>query len=437
MVRAWLRIAALALLVAGLAPAPPARAQADSCRWAHDGECDEARFGGTGACAAGTDATDCRAAAEGIARLMAAMPADLRARLGDDSCRWAFDLECDDAALGGTGACREGTDATDCRAMATGGDDSCQFAHDGECDEPGIGTGVCTSGTDRTDCAAVAFLRNRSNDCEFAMNGICDEPGTGTGRCRANTDTNDCIGRDRPATVRDHFFGHDDRVVFRPDAMPWRAVGLIQTSDGGSCTGALVAPRLVATAAHCMLAEDGRTPVKALVFRAGAWGGDEIARGYVVAQQIAPDYSPDTRPPGQGNGTDWALLTLDRDLGLTAGLLRPHVLGKAELDRLSRGERLTVSQAGYSWDTGSWLSGHSDCAILTAYPDGSFIHDCDTTRGDSGSPIVMQVAGAWRLVAVDSQFFTPQPPYPAFSSAHLAVDTRAFAAALRAAGALD
>ena len=78
-----------------------------------------------------------------------------------------------------------------------------------------------------------------------------------------------------------------------------------------------------------------------------------------------------------------------------------------------------------------------ECQILTANRDGSFIHTCDTTRGDSGSPILMQVDGDWRLVAVDSQFFSAQPPYQDFSSAHLAVDTRAFAAALRAAGALD
>jgi protease YdgD len=78
-----------------------------------------------------------------------------------------------------------------------------------------------------------------------------------------------------------------------------------------------------------------------------------------------------------------------------------------------------------------------DCRILTAFPDGSFIHTCDTTRGDSGSPIIAQIGGEWRLVAVDSQFFEPQPPFPQMSSSHLAVDTRAFEAALRAAGALD
>jgi protease YdgD len=282
-----------------------------------------------------------------MARLMAAVPAEIRARLGDDSCRWAHDLECDDARFGGTGACPDGTDATDCRAMAIGGDNTCRYANDGECDEPGIGTGLCHSGSDLNDCRSVAFLRNRTNNCEHALNGICDEPGIGTGLCRANTDTADCIGRARPPDARDHFFGHDDRIVFRPEAMPWAAVGLIHTSDGGSCTGMLIGARLVATAAHCMLDGAGTTPVKALVFRAGAWGETEAARAYVVAQVVAPDYDPETKPPGQGNGDDWALLTLDRDLGLSVGHVRPYLLGKTELERLAQGERLTVSQAGY------------------------------------------------------------------------------------------
>lgn len=425
------------LLGAALAlPALPLAAQQDSCRWAFDNECDEARYGGTGACAAGTDASDCRAEASAMARLIAAVPPEIRAQLGDDSCRWAHDLECDDARFGGTGACAEGTDATDCRAMAIGGDNTCRHADDGECDEPGIGTGLCISGTDTNDCRSMALLRNRTNNCEFAFNNICDEPGTGTGQCRANSDTADCVGRDRPAEARDHYFGHDDRVIVRPaEGMPWAAVGLLETNDG-SCTAMLIGPRLLATAAHCL--RDGNGEIKARVFRAGAFGAAETARAYIVAQTVAPDYTAQSSPPGQGNGDDWALLTLDRDLGLEIGFVRPYVLGQADLDRIRSGkEPFLVSQAGYSWDTGSWLSGHMECRVLTAYADGSFIHDCDTTRGDSGSPILALVEDEWRLIAVDSQFFAPQPPHPQFTSSHLAVDTRAFQDALRAAGALD
>ncbi|WP_461473164.1 trypsin-like serine peptidase, partial [Pararhodobacter sp.] len=322
-----------------------ALAQQNTCQWANDAECDEARYGGTGACPSGTDANDCRAEAAAWQRLMAAVPGDLRARLGDDTCRWANDLECDDATFGGTGACPAGTDASDCRAMAIGGDNSCRWANDNECDEPGIGTGACISGTDANDCSAVAFLRNRSNRCETAFNGICEEPGRGSGACRANTDTADCVGRQRPPSARDHFFGEDQRTLVDVTQMPWRAVGLLTLRDG-SCTGVLIGPRLVATAAHCMTGENGER-VKAVDFRAGAWDDAEQGRAGIASAIVAPNYSERSAPPGGGNGDDWALLTLDRDLGLEVGYVRPHVLDKSDFARIRAGDFL-VSQAGYS-----------------------------------------------------------------------------------------
>lgn len=428
--------AALALLlIAGLATLPQtASAQANTCRWANDNECDEPRYGGTGACENGTDANDCHAEAAAWQRLMAAVPQNIRTQLGNDTCRWANDMECDDSNFGGTGACQPGTDASDCRAMAIGGDNTCRYANDNECDEPGIGTGVCISGTDTNDCRASAFLRNRSNRCETAFNGVCEEPGQGNGSCRAYSDTADCVGRDRPVTMRDHYFGHDDRTLVDVTQMPWRAVGLL-TFDDGSCTATLIGPRLIATAAHCMQGEGG-VPPKSVSFRAGAWGDRQQGEARVISSVVAPNYTATSAPPGRGNGNDWAILTLDRDLGLELGYVRPYVLTKDDQDAIRAG-RFVVSQAGYSWDTGSFLSGHMNCTVLTAYPDGSFIHTCDTTQGDSGSPIMVFRDGEWRLIAVDSQFFDPQPPFPQMSSSHLAVDTRAFADALRRAGALD
>lgn len=413
-----------------LAAPESALAQANTCRWANDNECDEARYGGTGACESGTDANDCRAEAAAWERLLAAVPGNVRTQLGSDTCRWANDLECDDRNFGGTGACSPGTDASDCRALAIGGDNTCRFANDNECDEPGIGTGVCTSGTDTNDCRAVAFLRNRSNTCATAFNNICDEPGSGRGSCRANTDTADCVGRDRPTEARDHFFGHDDRQLIDASQMPWRAVGLLSLGDG-SCTATLIAPNLVATAAHC-----AQEDMKAITFRAGAHGDSDLGHASIISADVAPDYTQQSFAPNGGNGNDWAILTLDHDLGTEVGFVRPYVLQKSDLVEIRAG-RFLVSQAGYSWDTGSNLSGHQNCQILTAYSDGSFIHTCDTTQGDSGSPIMARINGEWRLIAVDSQFFEPQPPFPQMSSSHLAVDTRAFADALRRAGAIE
>ncbi|MCF2904833.1 hypothetical protein L0666_07530 [Octadecabacter sp. CECT 8868] len=135
----------------------------DSCEFANDNECDEVRYGGMGYCDDGTDTTDCTLLSAGI---------------NDDSCSFANDGECDEYRYNGSGACQDGSDATDCaawqvdreatfleRAAGLGvaapvvtllGDNSCRWSYDDECDDPNFGgTGACDAGTDAMDCVAA------------------------------------------------------------------------------------------------------------------------------------------------------------------------------------------------------------------------------------------------------------------------------------------
>lgn len=402
----------------------------DSCTWANDGECDEMRYGGGGQCLDGTDATDCDLygnSPEALERLLALVPAGLRGQLGDDSCQYANDGECDDTTFGGTIYCTPGTDATDCRALATGGEDSCRWANDGECDEPRIGTDNCTSGTDATDCADVAYLRNRTDTCITAFDGVCNEPGDGNGACEPFSDTADCLGRTRPAGLENHFFGRDDRFLVDTTQMPWRAIGSLELQDG-SCTGTLVGPTLVLTAAHCVT-DTGNETYTPVSFSAGLSQGRSVGEAKVVAAVFDPNYTPDTVPAGEGNGYDWALVVLDRPLGDEVGFLNVHELGATELSQIAR-SGLLVNQAGYSWDTGNNMSGNQGCRVVQAFDDNSILHECDTAQGDSGSPILLNVDGEWKVIGVDSQFFRTDDDKTPFSQANLAVDSRAFAASV-------
>ncbi|MDO1559219.1 trypsin-like serine protease [Brevundimonas sp. 2R-24] len=347
---------------------------------------------------------------------------------GDDSCRWANDRECDEPGVG-TGACTSGTDASDCRWLIGGEADACQWARDGECDEPGIGTGACVQGSDRSDCPGVSRLRFRNDSCATAFNGVCNEPNQpgiqGDGSCEIRTDRRDCVGAERPLTLNDHFFGRDDRIFMDRSQDPWRVIGQIHMDDGSACTATLVGVNVLITAAHC-IHTDGRIAAAGR-FETGPAGRMSEAR--ITAYLLDPRF--DYRRFVGGNdidGLDWALLRIDRPLGRQLGWLpMRNLTGQGQ--GAWRAARL--DQAGYSWDTGEHLSGNIGCRMTEVFPDNTFAHECDTTRGDSGSPFMIRDGGRWYVVGVDSNFRSnPKGPrtYIAVSAASFIEHLNAFSA---------
>ena len=318
---------------------------------------------------------------------------------GDDSCRWANDGECDDPGLG-TGACRQGTDYSDCWRLATNQeDDSCQWARDGECDEPQFGTGACTQGTDRTDCGAVANLRFQNDTCANAFDGTCDEAGQGGGSCEARTDRADCIGRERPMQISDHYFGHDDRVIMDTSEMPWLVVGTVVDDNGGSCTATLIAEDILITAAHCIEYEGRFDATGTYTTGFARRGGPLTAR--VTDYFVSPQRGRERNSSDEPSNTDWALLRIDTPLGRELGFLAVRALreGRAQ-DAIGT----PLYQAGYSWDTGDHLSGNLDCEVIGIEDENKLVHNCDTTIGDSGSPFMVREGGEYFIVGVDSTF---------------------------------
>jgi hypothetical protein len=86
-----------------------------------------------------------------------------------NSCRRAYDGECDEGRYGGSNRCDDGTDTADCRGYASRdrdhGPNSCRRANNGVCDEGRYGgSNRCTDGTDTNDCSRRGNRRGNNNN---------------------------------------------------------------------------------------------------------------------------------------------------------------------------------------------------------------------------------------------------------------------------------
>lgn len=185
--------------------------------------------------------------------------------------------------------------------------------------------------------------------------------------------------------------GTDNRVMEDSRGYPWSAIGRLNITTGGFCTATVIAPRRVLTAAHCLWnRRTGRWfPPCALHFLAAYRRGEYAVHALVSEIQVAPAYEPTRRVPDG----DWAVLTLDRDVSASTGVVPLYGANRPVPDRWI--------QAGYSRDRRHVLTVDPSCRRTGRSADGRVVsHDCDATFGDSGSPLLVRVGDVLQLVAV-------------------------------------
>lgn len=189
--------------------------------------------------------------------------------------------------------------------------------------------------------------------------------------------------------------GNDDpRHAVDRRQMPWRALGRVQTELGGRCTGALLAPRIVLTAAHCLLApRTGNLVQPATIhFLLGYERGGRAGEARVTAFRVGEGFRAGPDIPA---GADWAILTLDRDIAPREFTL-PLMPALPPI-------RTPLMLGGYQQDRPELLLADTNCRALGVMR-GLLLHDCAGTRGVSGGPVLAPApGGGWGVVGVASR----------------------------------
>lgn len=224
-----------------------------------------------------------------------------------------------------------------------------------------------------------------------------------------------------PPVQRVAVFGTDDRVP-PPAAFDGAVQGIGLLFDPRSrsvCTAFCVADAVVATAAHCLYRPSAKTVPRPSDF----WFGRSFDRtrdlsrieGYANASApasiVAGTERVSTEPPITATG-DWALVRLAKPVCKGRNLLLMETTREDVAKAAAEGRFFQLS---YHRDFQQWRVAYSGrCALVVptadeadgffsefARPEQLLLHQCDTGGASSGSPLLVDVGGSYRVVGIN------------------------------------